>query len=70
MIKYQRDEILKLSEEGLDRLYKYNPGGRERASQWRFRYRCHQRKYPDSISVIRVGKGYYQGYHQSFLEKA
>lgn len=70
-MKYHRGDILKLSEEGLDWLYKYDPKGRERASQWRFEYRCRNRRDSECLTVIKIGnKGYYQTYHKSFLEKA
>ncbi len=68
-MKLKRGDILKLSEGGLDHLYRWDPGRRESASKWRFEYRCKTRNDRDCISVIKVGKGYYQVYHKSFLEK-
>ena len=67
---YQRGDLLKLSEEGLDHLYRWDPDRRELASKWRFEYRCRTRNTPECLSVIKVGKGYYCSYHESFLEKA
>ena len=68
-MNYERGDLLKLSEEGLNHIYKYNPTGRERASQWRFEYRCRARKDADCLSVVKVGKRGNQIYHKSFLEK-
>lgn len=66
---FQRGDILKLSEEGLNHIYKYNPIGRERAIHWRFEYRCKAQRVPDCISVIKVGTKANRVYHKSFLEK-
>ena len=66
---YQKGDILKLSEEGLNLLYRWYPARRGRASQRRFEYRCQTRCSPECLTVIRVGTGYYQSYHESFLEK-
>lgn len=68
-MRLKKGDILKLSEEGLDWFYKYNPKGREGASQWRFEYRSRSRKASECLSVIKVGTGYYQTYHKSFLAK-
>ena len=68
-MKLERGDILKLSEEGLEHLYKYDPKGRKRAMQWRWEYRCVARNDSDCISALRVGKNYRQVYHKSFLEK-
>ncbi len=68
-MKLERGDILKFSDKGLDHLYKYDPEKRLGATLRRFRYRCQARKSPDCITVIRVGKGYHEQYHKSFLEK-
>ena len=65
----QRGDILKLSKEGLDHIYKYNEKGRERAKQWRFEYSCRTRRDLDCVSVKKLPKGYYRSYQKSFLEK-
>ena len=68
---FQRGDILKLSQEGLDFLYRYETEGRrQRASQWRFEYRCRARNDSDCITVKKLPQGYYHTYHESFLELA
>ena len=67
---YQRGDILKLSEEGLNWLYKSNPKGKEGARQWRFEYRCETKKVPECLTVKKLPQGYHRIYHQDFLGKA
>ena len=68
-MSFERGDILKLSEEGLNHIYKYNPTGRERAERWRFEYRCQTRNDPNCLSVIKVGTRNHHSYHKSFLER-
>ncbi len=67
---YKKGDTLKLSEEGLNWIYSYNPKGRVRASQWRFEYRCQTRRDVDCISVLKLPQRYYHSYHNTFLERA
>ena len=69
-IMAKKGDILKLSKEGLDHLYRHNPNEREQAKKWRFEYRCPSRNADDCISVVKIGTHNYQSYHKSFLEIA
>ena len=72
----QRGDILKFSEEGIDRL---SASGvtppeiqrrKEKLVKMRLEYRGICRVSPDCITVkTNSGKGYYQAYHESFLEE-
>lgn len=67
---YQRGQTLKLSKAGLDWLAGNHEGTRARLATLRFQYRCLSRKNPECITVIKLGTGYRQSYHRSFLEPA
>lgn len=66
---FQRGNILRLSQEGLDYIYKYDPAGRARASRFVFEFRGKTRKDLSCSSVRRIGGKHLYIYHQSFLEK-
>lgn len=66
----KRGDIVKLSQKGLDWIYKYNEKGRKRAEQWRFEYRGPAMYDPDCVTVVRLPKMYSQIYHRSFIELA
>lgn len=70
MVDFERGAILKLSQEGLDHIYGYNPKGREKASRRRFEYRYYSQRYPDCLSVKKLPERYYRTYHKTFLERA
>ena len=67
---FKRGDILKLSEVGLDHLYKLNPERKELVRKYRFKFKCTTRNYPKCISVVKIGgSSGYQSYHQEFIEK-
>jgi len=70
MNDFKRGDVLKLSQEGLDHIYKYDPKGREKASKWRFEYRCRTRRDRDCLTVLQLPKRYHRRYHETFLERA
>jgi len=68
---YQKGDILRLSKQGLDWMFEAKPKQREKASKWRFQFRCYSGHFSDCITVIKVGTVCsYSLYHESFLELA
>jgi len=70
-MEYQKGDILRLSERGLYLLYEAKPKQREKASRWRFQFRCYTSGQFNCLTVLKLPyvNSYYT-YHQSFLELA
>ncbi len=68
--KMQRNTELKMSQAGLEHIYKYNPAGRERAIKRRWAFRGFEKDCLNIIIARRLDLPSYRydHYHKDFLE--
>lgn len=59
---------IKLSQEGLDFIYKYDSKGKERARQFRYEYRGVTKADPDIVIAKRLTSESYVHYLHTFIE--